>query len=117
MLRPKLKQTCVYWPPAGATATGRPALGPPAQLACRWDMNVDETIDGQGNTVYSSSDVILVTDVLVGGYLMLGTLLQAQDSSFPSDPRTSKLVREILSKTRNPNLKGTGMIVVTAHLK
>ena len=116
-MRVRTPSKCVYWAPTGATATGRPSLASPVELACRWDMNVDETIDGQGNTVYSSADVILITDVLVGGYLMLGTLLDVSASSFPTDPRQSKAVREILSKTRNPNLKGTGMIVVTAHLK
>lgn len=111
-MRVRLPHTTVYWTPGPADAHGQPTYGIPIELPCRWDDTVVETINAQGDLLYASSTVILLTDVQVGGLLFQGTIDEVLASSFPlDDPRSDRRVREIVHRTRNANLTGAFNVV------
>ncbi len=114
-MRLKLPQKCVYWAPIGADSFGRPTFASPVQKICRWEDKIAETIDADGNEVLSNATVYLSDDVLVGGALFNGAM-QDLGSSFPPNIKNDRRVREIISKGRVPNLKGT-QFLTSAMLK
>jgi hypothetical protein len=114
-MRLRLPMQAVYWAPIKADSFGRPTQAAPVQLACRWEDQVVETIDRDGNIVYSSATVYLASPVLVGGYLFLG-LLSSIGSGFGDPIQSNPGVHEIISLGSAPNLKAS-QILYQAMLK
>jgi len=77
-----LKQTCVYW---GLDTEdpyddeGFPNLIAGAELSCRWVDKSEEFINTQGARQLSKSRVLVASDVVPGGVLMLGDLDDVTD--------------------------------------
>ena len=98
------RQTVVYWVPGNADQYGRPAYGQPVLLVCRWEDAMHEVINAAGENVMSSSRVLLPSAVLNRGLLMLGTLADVADSSFPADPKADSRVHEIVNSGAVPSI-------------
>lgn len=111
-MRYPFRDTIVYWKQTGANALGRPAYAPPLQYinGANWQDEVMETIDRDGNTVYSSSTVFLAIDVMPGDLLFRGTLAEVQAPGFPANPRDNEMVREVINKQRTKDLRGVASI-------
>lgn len=84
-----MKQTCVYWPPAGEETAGQsyndegqPLFGSPIELSCRWTDKTEKIADANGEEIFSRSKV-MVDSVSVGGILMLGTFDDVTDEEDP----------------------------------
>ena len=106
-----LKGTCVYWglrnTESGGIAYdnfGQPQFTDPVELDCRWS-DVKEEFVGPTNTrEISKARVYVSSDVVVGGVLMNGTLLDITDAVVPlnnSDTHAIKSFKKI------PNFKQT----------
>ena len=98
-------QTAVYWPPGAPDQFGKPTIGEPRELLCRWVNVAEEVIMPDGTTRSSPSSVYVGQDLLVGGLLMQTTLAVVQETGFPTDPRQAG-AWEIKNFSKSPNVKG-----------
>jgi hypothetical protein len=105
MLTRNLNQTAVYWGTPASDGQGGRTFDEPIDIDCRWE-NVNELfVDGQGQERRSSAVVYVSVDVVVGGYLYLGTLTDL-DSSEEDDPLSVNDAKEIRRFDTTPSLKG-----------
>ncbi len=87
VLRRPLKQSCIYWPPAGRAWNefGRPLSASPEEILCRWEDTAEEYVDAQGTTRVSSARVLVGQDLAIGGFLVLGSLDDLDSGDGPED--------------------------------
>ena len=110
-MRFRLYQTANYFPPTGPDSFGRPAFGTGQTLSVRWEDKVQETINSNGDTVLSGAVVYLAVPLLVGGFIVLGSVPTGS-----TDPRKIPGAREVLSIGSVPSLKNT-QTLYTAMLR
>jgi hypothetical protein len=115
-MRFSLRQTAVYWAPAGADGFGRPTLAAPVVVRCRWEDGVHDVINGEGEVVASGATVFLATPVLPGGVLYLGKLSDVTAPGWLLIVKDNVGTREIISTDTVPDLKGRQKLI-TANLK
>ena len=108
-----LKQKCVYWAPKEVDVYGQNTFEHPEELNCRWDDGIHEIVDTNGAKVASNAEVMVSEDVVVGGVLMLGTLI---DVEIGVEPAQNTGAYTIIQFEKNPNFKCTEF-VRTAHLR
>ncbi len=101
-----MKQKAVYWPPGDFDEYGRPKTGTAVELSVRWEMKNQEFIDPQNTRQVSTAVILVPVDVAVGGLLYLGTLVETEEASFPSDVRQGGAV-EILQFQKTPDRRVT----------
>jgi hypothetical protein len=109
-MRIRLPQFCVYWAPQGTDKFGKPTLGEPVQLSCRWVEAMTETISKDATAVVARSRVTLRDRVEAGGWLMLGTLDDVAASSFRPTVKANGGAHEIVNVSTTPNLKATQFV-------
>jgi len=114
-----LKQTAVYWPPAGEESSGedfdgygRPISTAAYEILCRWEEKSEQFLDSDNNIQISNAIVYVGEDVRKGGYLFLGELTDLEDVDNPQDNDNAW---EIMKFEKNPNLKATKFLR-TAYL-
>lgn len=95
-----LKQTATYWEFDSLNNFGQATFKSPVTIDCRWEDKVVLFYDRHGKEKTSESVVFLGQDVVVGGYLFLGT-------SVAADPKTVIGAREIAAFHKIPNIRGT----------
>lgn len=89
IIKKALKQTCVYWPPVGSGDDSQQTFGDPVEMKCRWTDHVEMIPDRSGQTWLSKAKVMTEIDVLVGGILWLGRLVELTDIQDPFANGTS----------------------------
>ena len=111
-----LKQNAIYWPLAGADsggvdvdAYGQPIASDPVTIACRWVDKAIQYVDAVGETRISHSVVYVESDVVLGGFLMLGELDDVTDEDTPLNNVNAW---EIQRFDKTPNLKNTEFLRV-----
>jgi hypothetical protein len=92
-----MPQCATYWPPGGNDGMGGKRLGPPQQLACRWQDVAQLFRTPEGVEVVSQAVVYTSQPVANGGRLLLG------HSEARVPPVTSKEVRQV---NVSPSLDG-----------
>jgi hypothetical protein len=97
-----LKQTAVYWAPAGTGQTGETIYAEPIEIRCRWEDLQEQFIDGAGTTRVSKAKVYVDRDVGHGGYLFEGTF---GDLTSHSDPHANDGAYEIMAYGKIPNMR------------
>lgn len=102
-----LRQTCVYWATTGLNQFGQPVYGDAVELACRWVDGVEEVIIADGTKVLSKSNVMVSSDTVVGGILMLGELT---DIVYPTETTKNEGAFEIIQTAKIPNLRATEFV-------
>ncbi len=107
-----LKQKCVYWVFDDFDAQGQPVYKDGEELNCRWEDRVEEIVDTDGTKVLSKAQVMVSTDVKVGGVLWLGEL---GDETYSSEPTRNEGAFEIIQFSKIPNFRVTEY-VRTAYL-
>jgi hypothetical protein len=102
----KLNQTAVYWGSPTSDGQGGRTFDDPVEVSVRWDQRQDLFIDGAGQEVRSSAVVYLSQDVVLGGFLYLGTLDDIS-SAEEADPMTIDNAFEIRNFEKTGNVKAT----------
>ena len=100
------KQTCVYWGSPTNDGWGGRTYGDPVELSCRWEDKQEKFVNAQGEEHISRSIVYLGQDVVVNGYLYLGTLTDLS-SAQEGDPEAVTGAYLIQAFGKIPNIKGT----------
>jgi hypothetical protein len=95
-----LKQTVTYWGPGAPDGYGGRVYDAPILMMGRWEDRQSFVFDKDGKQIISTARVYLTNDVVIGGFLFLGT-----DSS--TDPTTVDGAREIQAFNKSPNLRAT----------
>jgi hypothetical protein len=106
------KQKAVYWAPkelSGGDGFGRKAFEAPVEIECRWDDEVKEFVDSNGNKNISSSIVYPDRDLKIGGWLFLGRL---NDDAIKPDPQETKGAKPIKGWQKFPDLKAVEFLRV-----
>lgn len=111
-MRIKMPHTLVYWAPNKSDRYGFARLADPVEMACRWEDATQEAgVNPDGMTLYSSAVIYLQTVLLVGGFVMRGTIDDVEDSAFPTDPTVDSRVREIINVKDVEDLRGLSRVV------
>lgn len=98
--------TAVYWPPESDGSydqQGRPEIGEPCEISCRYEEKVQEIIDDAGTTVISKGELMVDRDIKAGGIIMLGTFADVTDINVP---KNNEGAWEILVFTKIPDFIG-----------
>lgn len=66
------RHKALYWRVTGTDRYGQPEYGVPVELNVRWQDQVEEFLDKEGNTQLSEAIVFCREDLDVAGYLYLG---------------------------------------------
>ena len=103
IIKKVLTDPAVYWPPAGATAAGVPAYGPPEPLMVRWVEKSDQVIGPDGTTKHVSNNVMTSIDTEPGGMLVR----MGFDAVDPELAPTAYGALEIQATAKTPTVKGT----------
>ncbi len=77
-------QIITYWSPATPNGYGGYNYGAPVPLLGRWEDKAEEITSPIGEKFISRSTVFVPADVVIGGYLMLGSSAAADPSVLPS---------------------------------
>lgn len=113
LLQKMLKQTLVYWPPAGNDGFGGKTFGEPVEIRCRW-LYVNELFVGpQKKEIMSQAKAFPDNQAVrmeLAGMAMEGTLaeVEAQESNDPYDLELSdgRKPFEIMKVGGNPTFQG-----------
>lgn len=109
MIDDMLNQTATYWAPGAYDAFGQPSLAAPVELACRWQNKTDLIRTPAGREVVSSAVVYPASAVATGGWLYLGTSVEA-------NPQVLAGAYEILNVGTSPDLDDETLISHKAWL-
>jgi len=98
------KQTAVYWARSSPAfdAYGKPLYEDPIEIDCRWEDVNELFVDSQGEQQTSSCKIMTLVDLVVGGFLMLGSLDSTLDLVTPSN---NEGAWEIRSFSKTPDRK------------
>lgn len=77
------KAFCVYWPPTGVDQFGKPTLGAPIELRCRWEDTIEEVLSVDGEKTLTRAKVFVSQDVIPRGVLVKGRLDTITDQLDP----------------------------------
>ncbi|MFA7664165.1 MAG: hypothetical protein WCY33_05155 [Clostridia bacterium] len=93
-----LKQSLVYWAPAGYDVYGRPIFAEPVQVVCRWEDMFQKIVDKKGEEVVSKAVVYTENILEVDGVVFKGELTETVSSIDDplADPACS-LIKSIAS--------------------
>ncbi|MCP4475386.1 MAG: hypothetical protein GY821_12640 [Gammaproteobacteria bacterium] len=95
-------QTIVYWGNPVKDKYGGRTFDTPVEISGRWEQNQKLFTDDAGRESVSKAFVFLGQDVVLGGYLYLGTLVSISSAA---NPGTVADAYEIRAFTKIPNIK------------
>lgn len=105
------KQKAVYWALGSADSGGmdfndygQPLYAEPIELTVRWEDTSVEFLDNAGAKILSNSVVYVGEDVVLGGILMLGELI---DINSGGEPKENDNAWEIKRFEKLPNIRNT----------
>ena len=84
-----LKQNVTYWAPAAPNKFGAVTFSTPVTIKGRWEDGQELFRNKDGQEVVSRAKVMVASDVVIGGYLFLGT-------SVASDPHSLQAAYEFM---------------------
>jgi len=98
------KQMAIYWAKSDPSHDnyGKPLYETPVEIDCRWEDTNELYVDSQGEQQTSSCTIMTLIDVMVGGFLMLGSLDSIIDTEHPGQ---NEGAWEIKSFTKVPDRK------------
>lgn len=99
-------QTAVYWALTGVNGYGESIFAEPVEVSVRWEDKQERFVSRDGSEHTSSSVVYPASELVLGGYLYLGTLALLS-SADEGDPRSVASAKEIRSINASQNLSGT----------
>ena len=100
-----LKQWAVYWPLSATEldAYGQPVYGTAVEIKCRWEDRLEEFLDSDGVRKISKAKVFVASDVVVGGVLWQGLLVNVPTST--TIPKKNAGAFEIRRFDKMPDIK------------
>ena len=105
----KHKQTVTYWEPAIPDGFGKMSFAYPVDLRGKWEDGQVLVIDNKGKEVLASSFVSVMGEVLVDGYLWLGSAALL-DSLQALDPTTVPGAKRIIKSDKTTSLRGSTLV-------
>lgn len=99
-------QPAVYWAPSGHDGFA-PTYATAVEIKVRWTDKTQIVVDSTGKEVVSKAEVLVTSDLQIGGLLWLGSL-----TGMPSGTRGM----EIMSISKIPMVKSNKEFVRTVYL-
>lgn len=103
MLENQLKQAAVYWGNPSSDGYGGRTFDDPVEINVRWSDRQEMFVDTQAREQVSRAVVYVATDLVIGGYLYLGTLADLS-SAEEGDPLSISTAYEIRSISKTPDI-------------
>ena len=103
MLANQLKQTAVYWGNPQNDGYGGRTFDDAIEIAVRWEDRQERFVDTQVREQVSRAVVYVATDLVIGGYLYLGTLTDLS-SAEEGDPLSVSSAYEIRALSKSPDI-------------
>ena len=104
MLENQLKQAAVFWGNPRSDGYGGRTFDDPVEIDVRWADRQEMFVDTQKREQISRAVVHTATDLVVGGYLYLGTLADLS-SAEEGDPLSISAAYEIRAFSKTPNIR------------
>lgn len=98
------RQKAVYWHLTGFDLNNKAIYDHPLEIKCRWDDRWERDVLDDGEEVDIRSTVYVDRDVVVGGVLWLGLLVDSPD--VPPTHNRIKIIR------KHPNIRATETLIV-----
>lgn len=102
----KLNQTAVYWGNPINDGQGGRTFDDPVEISVRWEQRQELFVDDSNKKVTSRVVLYLAQDVMVGGFMFLGTLNDIS-SAEEADPLTLQNALVIRNFQSVSNVKAT----------
>lgn len=102
------KGFCVYWAPVGTDQFGKPLLGAPIELTCRWEDVIEEVLSAEGEKTLTKAKVFVGQDVVPRGVLVKGQLNTITDQLDPFnnvDWNGTPAAHRIIAFNSTPDIK------------
>jgi len=112
-------QTAVYWAPGVPDGYGGLTFSDPVEIKCRWEDKQRLFRATNGNELETKSEVLVTQDVVLQGWLFLGTLDEATvyaDSDGTINPISVEGACEIVAFDKTPLFRSTDKFVRTVFL-
>ena len=93
-------QIATYWAMTGPDGHGWFTFSSPVQIDVRWIDKQDQILDKDGKEIISDAVVYMEEDLVISGFLYLGTSAQA-------DPKNQSGSAEIKRIKKTPSLDGS----------
>jgi len=103
-------QTAVYWALTGVNGYGESIFAEPVEVSVRWEDKQERYVSKDGAEHTSSSVVYPASELVLGGYLYLGTLASLS-SAEEGDPTSVIAAKEIRAINRSTNLSNTFTLI------
>ncbi len=87
-----LTQDAVYWAPIGPDQFGDQNFAVGIAIKCRWENNLEQFLNIQGEDDVSNAQVFVAIDMKLGGALWLGNI-KAADKYEPTNNLGYQLIR------------------------
>jgi hypothetical protein len=100
------KQDAVYWGTPSPDGFGGATFASPIEITVRWEDSNIQFMSPDGNVELSKAVIFAGQDVVIGGWIFLGTLDEV-GSANQDDPQLVDGASEIRAFNKTPNIKGT----------
>lgn len=101
-------QTAVYWGNPVEDGFGGLTFDEPVEISCRWEDLNRIIFDIRGRQLESKSSVLVTQELDLEGYLLLGSLVDIDDTVNPKDLEDAY---QIISKDKVPMVRSTSVFV------
>lgn len=98
-----LRQVAVYWGNPSSDGYGGRTFDDAVEMSVRWQDRQELFVDAQGREQTSRAVVYVATDLIIGGYLYLGELIDLS-SAEEGDPLAVATAYEIRSVSKTPDI-------------
>jgi hypothetical protein len=93
-----LTQRAVMWAPSGVDNYGNTRVSSPVEILCGWPQVKTKPGNAQSDAVSRTEQLAVDRDIAIGSILWLGSLADLPD--------TPESLREVVSVTKTPDIKG-----------
>jgi hypothetical protein len=107
-------QTAICWKVAGSNGFGGHTFEAPVDILCRWEGKSEIKMGSTGEQFASSASVLTNHEVLIGDYLLLGTL--DDFTVVPTNPLEVQGAFVVRQVDKIPMVRKTDEFVRTAYL-
>jgi len=105
------RQRCVVWLFTGFDDFGKPCLGEPREIACRWDSMPQQFI-GPDGTQWRSTATVYPEILVPNGSVMWEGKLKDLDVIYADGSKRNPEAAEVRQSIKHPNLKNTEILYI-----
>ena len=109
-------QDAIYWEVDEDDGFGRFNYKPPRDIKCRADEKIKVVIGSTGEEVVSNAELLVLEDLKVGSFILVGSTVSSLDSETRFNPEDVDGATRILSRDKTPLFKSATEFVRQVYI-